>query len=114
MPSPNMCACLALVQSFHALYYLFLFVLGCFNSLPSLVSLDLSLFRLASFGGAGGQHATEIARLLGISKILIHRHSSILSAYGLALADRYAFHLLSCVARVVISLTLSTTLLVLL
>jgi 5-oxoprolinase (ATP-hydrolysing) len=44
--------------------------------------------RLASFGGAGGQHACEIARLLGIKTILIHRHSSILSAFGLALADR--------------------------
>ncbi|KAF8664849.1 hypothetical protein AX16_000690 [Volvariella volvacea WC 439] len=43
---------------------------------------------LASFGGAGGQHACEIARLLGIQTILIHRYSSILSAYGLALADR--------------------------
>lgn len=45
--------------------------------------------RLASFGGAGGQHACEIAQLLGIKTILIHRYSSILSAYGLALADRY-------------------------
>jgi 5-oxoprolinase (ATP-hydrolysing) len=44
---------------------------------------------LASFGGAGGQHACEIAQLLGIKTILIHRYSSILSAYGLALADRY-------------------------
>lgn len=44
---------------------------------------------LATFGGAGGQHACEIARLLGINKVLIHRYSSILSAYGLALADRY-------------------------
>ncbi|KAJ3902309.1 5-oxoprolinase [Lentinula edodes] len=43
---------------------------------------------LASFGGAGGQHACEIAKLLGINTILIHRYSSILSAYGLALADR--------------------------
>ncbi|KAL4267288.1 Oxoprolinase family protein [Pleurotus pulmonarius] len=43
---------------------------------------------LASFGGAGGQHACEIAGLLGIKTILIHRYSSILSAYGLALADR--------------------------
>ncbi|KAF6743162.1 5-oxoprolinase [Ephemerocybe angulata] len=43
---------------------------------------------LASFGGAGGQHACEIAKLLGIKTIVIHRHSSILSAYGLALADR--------------------------
>ncbi|EJF60868.1 5-oxoprolinase [Dichomitus squalens LYAD-421 SS1] len=43
---------------------------------------------LASFGGAGGQHACEIAQLLGIKTILIHHYSSILSAYGLALADR--------------------------
>ncbi|KIM63244.1 hypothetical protein SCLCIDRAFT_15597 [Scleroderma citrinum Foug A] len=43
---------------------------------------------LASFGGAGGQHACEIASILGIKTILIHRYSSILSAYGLALADR--------------------------
>ncbi|RUP51273.1 hypothetical protein BC936DRAFT_149081 [Jimgerdemannia flammicorona] len=42
---------------------------------------------LACFGGAGGQHACAIARSLGIRKILIHRHSSILSAYGLSLAD---------------------------
>jgi 5-oxoprolinase (ATP-hydrolysing) len=46
-------------------------------------------FSLATFGGAGGQHACEIARLLGIKTVLIHRYSSILSAYGLALADRY-------------------------
>ena len=43
---------------------------------------------MATFGGAGGQHACEIARLLGIDSVLIHRYSSILSAYGLALADR--------------------------
>lgn len=42
---------------------------------------------LASFGGAGGQHATAIARDLGIRRILIHKYSSILSAYGMALAD---------------------------
>ena len=42
---------------------------------------------LASFGGAGGQHAFAIARSLGIKQVLIHRHSSILSAYGIALAD---------------------------
>ncbi|KAI0667465.1 5-oxoprolinase [Trametes maxima] len=43
---------------------------------------------LATFGGAGGQHACDIAQLLGIKTILIHHYSSILSAYGLALADR--------------------------
>ena len=42
---------------------------------------------LASFGGAGGQHAVAIARDLGINCILIHKYSSILSAYGMALAD---------------------------
>ncbi|KAI9096588.1 Hydantoinase B/oxoprolinase-domain-containing protein [Phlyctochytrium arcticum] len=42
---------------------------------------------LASFGGAGGQHACAIARALGIEQILIHKYSSILSAYGLHLAD---------------------------
>ena len=47
-----------------------------------------ALNRLSSFGGAGGQHACEIAENLGITRILIHRYSSILSAYGLALAER--------------------------
>ena len=50
--------------------------------------VDDFFYRLASFGGAGGQHACEIASLLGIKTILVHRYSSILSAYGLALADR--------------------------
>jgi 5-oxoprolinase (ATP-hydrolysing) len=52
------------------------------------ISYSFCVRSLASFGGAGGQHACDIARLLGINRILIHRHSSILSAYGLALADR--------------------------
>jgi 5-oxoprolinase (ATP-hydrolysing) len=42
---------------------------------------------LAVFGGAGGQAACAIAANLGINRILIHRYSSILSAYGMALAD---------------------------
>ncbi|KAF1939414.1 hypothetical protein EJ02DRAFT_436433 [Clathrospora elynae] len=42
---------------------------------------------LAVFGGAGGQAACAIAANLGIDRILIHRYSSILSAYGMALAD---------------------------
>jgi 5-oxoprolinase (ATP-hydrolysing) len=42
---------------------------------------------LACFGGAGGQHACAIARTLGITRIFIHRHSSVLSAFGLSLAD---------------------------
>lgn len=48
---------------------------------------DTSKHRLATFGGAGGQHAVAIAEALGIGQILIHRYSSVLSAYGMALAD---------------------------
>lgn len=46
-----------------------------------------SVHRLVSFGGAGGQHAVAVARSLGIDTVLIHRYSSVLSAYGMALAD---------------------------
>lgn len=42
---------------------------------------------LATFGGAGGQHACEIGKKLGIRRIVIHKYSSILSAYGMALAE---------------------------
>ncbi|CAI4216610.1 unnamed protein product [Parascedosporium putredinis] len=42
---------------------------------------------LASFGGAGGQHACAVASVLGISRVIIHKYSSILSAYGMSLAD---------------------------
>ena len=48
---------------------------------------DVRTHRLAVFGGAGGQHACSIARNLGISDVVIHRYSSILSAYGMALAE---------------------------
>ena len=48
---------------------------------------DTSKHRLATFGGAGGQHAVAIADALGIKQILIHKYSSVLSAYGMALAD---------------------------
>ncbi|KAJ6157946.1 hypothetical protein N7470_005538 [Penicillium chermesinum] len=42
---------------------------------------------LACFGGAGGQHACSVAASLGISRIIMHKYSSVLSAYGLALAE---------------------------
>ncbi|KAH8777626.1 Hydantoinase B/oxoprolinase-domain-containing protein [Diaporthe sp. PMI_573] len=43
--------------------------------------------QLASFGGAGGQHACAIAEALGIRRVTIHKYASILSAYGIGLAD---------------------------
>uniref|UniRef100_A0A670ZUZ2 5-oxoprolinase, ATP-hydrolysing n=1 Tax=Pseudonaja textilis TaxID=8673 RepID=A0A670ZUZ2_PSETE len=48
---------------------------------------DTSRHVLACFGGAGGQHACAIARALGMSTVFIHKHSGVLSAYGMALAD---------------------------
>jgi 5-oxoprolinase (ATP-hydrolysing) len=48
---------------------------------------DTQSHRLAVFGGAGGQHACSIASKLGIDTVVIHRYSSILSAYGMALAN---------------------------
>jgi 5-oxoprolinase (ATP-hydrolysing) len=48
---------------------------------------ETSQHELVVFGGAGGQHACSIAAALGISRVLLHRYSSILSAYGMALAD---------------------------
>ncbi|NIA19470.1 MAG: 5-oxoprolinase, partial [Xanthomonadaceae bacterium] len=48
---------------------------------------DIKEHILATFGGAGPQHAVAIARALGIKKIFIHRYAGILSAYGMGLAD---------------------------
>jgi 5-oxoprolinase (ATP-hydrolysing) len=47
---------------------------------------------LGCFGGAGGQHAVAVARHLGIRRVIIPRYSSILSAYGMALADVVVEH----------------------
>lgn len=46
-----------------------------------------STHHLSSFGGAGGQHACAVANNLGISRVIVHKYSSILSAYGMSLAD---------------------------
>lgn len=48
---------------------------------------DVRDYVLIPFGGAGGQHACPIARELGIKKILFHPYGSILSAYGIGMAD---------------------------
>jgi 5-oxoprolinase (ATP-hydrolysing) len=48
---------------------------------------DVTDYVLTSFGGAGGQHACLTADALGISTVLIHPFSGILSAYGMGLAD---------------------------
>jgi len=48
---------------------------------------DVSDYTLVSFGGAGGQHACLVADALGMSRVLLHPFSGVLSAYGMGLAD---------------------------
>ncbi|KAL7421183.1 hypothetical protein Q5752_004068 [Cryptotrichosporon argae] len=45
-----------------------------------------SAHNLSCFGGAGGQHANALAAILVMHNVLIHKYSSLLSAYGMALA----------------------------
>jgi N-methylhydantoinase A/oxoprolinase/acetone carboxylase beta subunit len=49
-------------------------------------------FALLAFGGAGPLHAAAIAEELGMRKILVPRASGVLSALGLAAADRRRDH----------------------
>ncbi len=48
---------------------------------------DVTEYVLATFGGAGGQHACAVADILGVSSVLIHPLAGVLSAVGLGLAD---------------------------
>ena len=47
---------------------------------------DVTNYVLNCFGGAGGQHACLVADALGMTRVLIHPFSSLLSAYGMGLA----------------------------
>ena len=49
---------------------------------------DLSRFTLQCFGGAGGQHACQVADELGMVRVLLHPFAGVLSAYGMGLADQ--------------------------
>ena len=51
---------------------------------------DLADHVLASFGGAGGQHAARVAQALGMSTVMLHPLAGVLSAYGVGLAPLQA------------------------
>ena len=75
------------------------------SALTDTLGFHTTSHNLASFDGAGGRksflynscltnitniqigHDCDIAASLGISRVIIHQYSSILSAYGTALAD---------------------------
>ncbi len=48
---------------------------------------DVQGYTLVCFGGAGGQHACAVADALGMTRVMIHPFASVLSAYGIGLAD---------------------------
>lgn len=48
---------------------------------------DPTEYVLMPFGGAGGQHACAVARLLGMRRILVHPLAGVLSAVGIGQAD---------------------------
>jgi 5-oxoprolinase (ATP-hydrolysing) len=48
---------------------------------------DVTRYALASFGGAGGQHACLVADALGMTTVIVHPFAGVLSAYGMGLAD---------------------------
>ena len=52
--------------------------------------LDADDFTLFCFGGAAGQHACSVARAAGMRRILVHPLASVLSAFGIGVADRLA------------------------
>ncbi len=52
--------------------------------------IDPADFTLVAFGGAAGQHACKVASAAGIGRVLVHPLASVLSAYGIGIADRMA------------------------
>jgi len=48
---------------------------------------DVTDYTLNCFGGAGGQHACQVADALGMQRVFLHPLAGVLSAYGMGLAD---------------------------
>ena len=48
---------------------------------------DVTTYTLNCFGGAGGQHACQVADALGMRRVFLHPFAGVLSAYGMGLAE---------------------------
>ena len=48
---------------------------------------DVTRYTMNCFGGAGGQHACQVADALGMQSIFLHPFAGVLSAFGMGLAD---------------------------
>ncbi len=51
---------------------------------------DITRYALATFGGAGGQHACAVADALGVGTVVVPPLAGVLSAYGIGVADATA------------------------
>src|SRR6266568_4110712 len=60
---------------------------------------DVTEYTLCCFGGAAGQHACLVADALAMTRVFIHPHAGVLSAYGMGLADQVAMRQQSVEAR---------------
>ncbi len=69
---------------------------------------DVTKYTLCSFGGAGGQHACQVADALGVTRIFVHPLAGVLSAYGMGLADLTAMREKSVEGRLAPTLMRST------
>jgi 5-oxoprolinase (ATP-hydrolysing) len=49
---------------------------------------DVRDYSLICFGGAGGQHACQVASILGVKRIFFHPLSGVMSAYGIGLSQQ--------------------------
>ena len=49
---------------------------------------DVTTYTLQCFGGAGGQHACQVAQALGMRRVMVHPLAGVLSAYGMGLAEQ--------------------------
>ena len=65
---------------------------------------DVTEYALATFGGAGGQHACLVADALGMSTVFAHSLAGVLSAYGMGLADQTVMREIAVEARLESSL----------
>ena len=63
------------------------------------IGIDPRGFGLVAFGGAGGLHASSIARKLGIQRVLIPPHPGLCSALGTLMADLRSDQLLTASLR---------------
>lgn len=57
-------------------------------------------YALVAFGGAGGQHATSIASILDINRILFPPDAGLLSAYGLEQAGHEIIEIHQCLKKI--------------